>query len=159
MILIGPRLPDQTIAAATGAYGARDIDVARRGDSRPSNFLCEAAASLDGRNTPHAALSAGDARFGSQECRQLEHHVGLLIKDETTDQVIAGESVEVHALQLRVGDCVISRGGNDPGKTPGRISEFIEKDGTRYAIVRWTDGRSPTEEHLLKIKKCWTPGL
>jgi len=100
------------------------------------------------------ALSAGDARFGSQECRQLEHHVGLLIKDETTDQVIAGDSVEVHALQLRVGDCVVGPGGKDPGKTPGRLAEFIEKDGTRYAIVRWTDGRSPTEELPLKIKKC-----
>ena len=82
----------------------------------------------------------------SHECRQLEDNVGLLIKDETTDQVIAGDSVEVHTLQLRVGDCVIRRSGQDRGKTPGRISEFIEKDGTRYAIVRWTDGLSPTEE-------------
>ena len=76
-----------------------------------------------------------------------------MIKDETTDQVIAGDSDEAHALQLRVGDCVIRRGGKDRGKTPGRISEFVEKDGARYAIVRWTEGRSPTEELVLKIKK------
>ena len=89
-----------------------------------------------------------------RECRQLEGRdgVGLLIKDETTDQVIAGNSDEAHALQLRVGDCVIRRDGKDHGKTSGRISEFIEKDGTRYAIVQWTDGRSPTEELPLEIK-------
>ena len=91
----------------------------------------------------------------SRECRQLEGRdgVGLLIKDETTDQVIAGDSDAAHALQLRVGDCVIRRGGKDRGKAPGLISEFVEKDGTRYAIVRWTDGQSPTDELPLKIKK------
>jgi len=91
----------------------------------------------------------------TRECRQLEgnHGSGLLIKDETTDQVIAGDSDEAHALQLRVGDCVIRRGGKDRGKTPGLISEFVEKDGIRYAIVRWTDGRNATEELPLEIKK------
>ena len=93
--------------------------------------------------------------YVSRECRHLEGHPGvaLFIKDETTDQVIGGDSVEAHALQLRVGDCVIRRGGKDQGTTPGRISEFVEKDGARHALVWWTDGRSPTEELPLMIKK------
>jgi len=46
-------------------------------------------------------------------------------------------------MELKVGDCVERRGGLQ--KLAGRISEFKERDGVRYAVVWWTDGENPTE--------------
>ena len=58
---------------------------------------------------------------------------------------------KVRPVDIQVDDCVEGRGGMQ--KLAGRVSEFTEKDGVRYAVVWWTDGRNPTEElpeHLEK---------
>ena len=56
-------------------------------------------------------------------------------------------------MDLKIGDCVERRGGMQ--KIVGRLSEFKDRDGVRYAVVWWTDGRNPTEE--LPEALAWVP--
>jgi hypothetical protein len=46
--------------------------------------------------------------------------------------------------ELSIGDCVERR--NAMRQLAGRVDEFVERAGVRYAVVWWTDGRNPTDE-------------